>query len=113
MLGPSTTQLFRNFASTLTFQPGDEIIVSAIDHEANTIVAPSNNSAKMYGGADIAADMADIDKFAFWNDVQRCETLLGALSSNLEVCKEIMNTEVVAKLASELEKVAGVLSKIS
>lgn len=38
VLGPSTTQLFRNFASTLSFQPGDEIVVSAIDHEAN--IAP-------------------------------------------------------------------------
>lgn len=44
VLGASTTQLFRNFASTLSFQPGDEIIVSAIDHEAN--IAPWVDLAK-------------------------------------------------------------------
>lgn len=38
VLGPSTTQLFRNAAATLAFQPGDELVLSAIDHEAN--VAP-------------------------------------------------------------------------
>lgn len=44
VLGASTTQLFRNFASTLSFQKGDEIIVSAIDHEAN--IAPWVDIAK-------------------------------------------------------------------
>ncbi|KAG6362201.1 hypothetical protein INS49_010431 [Diaporthe citri] len=44
LLGASTTQLFRNFASTLTFQAGDEIVVSAIDHEAN--IAPWVDLAK-------------------------------------------------------------------
>lgn len=38
VLGPSTTQLFRNAAATLVFRPGDELVLSAIDHEAN--VAP-------------------------------------------------------------------------
>lgn len=36
--GASTTQLFRNLSWTLNFQPGDEIVVSWIDHEAN--IAP-------------------------------------------------------------------------
>lgn len=35
MYGASTTQLFRNVSQTLTFKAGDEIIVSALDHEAN------------------------------------------------------------------------------
>lgn len=38
VLGASTTQLFRNVAATLTFQPGDELVLSGIDHEAN--IAP-------------------------------------------------------------------------
>lgn len=38
VLGASTTQLFRNVSATLSFQPGDELVVSAIDHEAN--IAP-------------------------------------------------------------------------
>lgn len=38
VLGASTTQLLRNLSATLEFQPGDEIILSGIDHEAN--VAP-------------------------------------------------------------------------
>ncbi|KAF3769186.1 hypothetical protein M406DRAFT_92499 [Cryphonectria parasitica EP155] len=38
VLGSSTTQLFRNTSATLTFQPGDELILSGIDHEAN--IAP-------------------------------------------------------------------------
>jgi selenocysteine lyase/cysteine desulfurase len=33
--GSSTTQLFRNLSQTLTFQAGEEIIISALDHEAN------------------------------------------------------------------------------
>lgn len=36
--GPSTTQLFRNLSFALKFKPGDEIVISAIDHEAN--IAP-------------------------------------------------------------------------
>lgn len=35
MIGSSTTQLFRNLSSALTFTAGSEIIVSSIDHEAN------------------------------------------------------------------------------
>ncbi|KAK7744881.1 hypothetical protein SLS53_003114 [Cytospora paraplurivora] len=35
VLGASTTQLFRNLSATLKFQPGDQIILSGIDHEAN------------------------------------------------------------------------------
>lgn len=38
VIGSSTTQLFRNASHALTFSPGDEIVVSAIDHEAN--IAP-------------------------------------------------------------------------
>ncbi|KZZ99157.1 aminotransferase class-V [Moelleriella libera RCEF 2490] len=33
--GASATQLLRNLAQALSFQPGDEVIVSAVDHEAN------------------------------------------------------------------------------
>lgn len=36
--GASTTQLFRNLSYALRFKPGDEIVVSAVDHEAN--IAP-------------------------------------------------------------------------
>ncbi|WQF85042.1 Putative aminotransferase class V domain, pyridoxal phosphate-dependent transferase, major [Colletotrichum destructivum] len=35
VFGASTTQLFRNLSHTLSFDKGDEIIVSAVDHEAN------------------------------------------------------------------------------
>ena len=36
VIGPSTTQLFANLAQALTFPPNSEIILSGIDHEANT-----------------------------------------------------------------------------
>ncbi|KAK2065407.1 aminotransferase class-V [Colletotrichum caudatum] len=35
VFGASTTQLFRNLSHALTFDKGEEIIVSAVDHEAN------------------------------------------------------------------------------
>lgn len=35
VLGSSTTQLYRNLSYTLSFSPGDEVIISAVDHEAN------------------------------------------------------------------------------
>ena len=35
MVGPSTTQLFANLAQTLDFPPESEVIISALDHEAN------------------------------------------------------------------------------
>ena len=35
VLGPSTTQLFRNLSIALNFPPGSEIILSNLDHEAN------------------------------------------------------------------------------
>ncbi|KZL68964.1 aminotransferase class-v [Colletotrichum incanum] len=35
VFGASTTQLFRNLSHTFSFNKGDEIIVSAVDHEAN------------------------------------------------------------------------------
>lgn len=38
VFGASTTQLFRNLSWSLEFQPGDEILISALDHEAN--IAP-------------------------------------------------------------------------
>ncbi|KAL2142253.1 hypothetical protein VTI28DRAFT_1390 [Corynascus sepedonium] len=38
VLGPSTTQHFRNVSYALNFQEGDELVISAIDHEAN--IAP-------------------------------------------------------------------------
>jgi cysteine desulfurase family protein (TIGR01976 family) len=44
VLGPSTTQLLRNLASSLDLKSGDEIIVSAVDHEAN--IAPWVDLAK-------------------------------------------------------------------
>jgi cysteine desulfurase family protein (TIGR01976 family) len=35
VFGSSTTQLFRNLSYALKFNPGDELVVSWIDHEAN------------------------------------------------------------------------------
>lgn len=35
VLGSSTTQLFRNLSFTLNFNPGDEVVISTLDHEAN------------------------------------------------------------------------------
>lgn len=35
VLGPSTTQLFRNLSIALNIEPGSEIILSNLDHEAN------------------------------------------------------------------------------
>ncbi|KAF2834065.1 PLP-dependent transferase [Patellaria atrata CBS 101060] len=35
VLGSSTTQLFRNLAFAINFEPGDEIILSKLEHEAN------------------------------------------------------------------------------
>jgi selenocysteine lyase/cysteine desulfurase len=35
VIGSSTTQLFRNLSYTLSFAPGDEVVISAVDHEAN------------------------------------------------------------------------------
>ncbi|KAI0843005.1 PLP-dependent transferase [Hypoxylon sp. FL0890] len=42
--GPSATQLLRNLSFTFQFQEGDEIVVSAIDHEAN--IAPWKDLAE-------------------------------------------------------------------
>ncbi|OTB02107.1 hypothetical protein M426DRAFT_205555 [Hypoxylon sp. CI-4A] len=42
--GPSTTQLLRNLSFTFEFQEGDEIVVSAVDHEAN--IAPWKDLAE-------------------------------------------------------------------
>ncbi|KAK3337083.1 pyridoxal phosphate-dependent transferase [Cercophora scortea] len=44
VLGSSTTQLFRNVSYALDFDEGDELIVSALDHEAN--IAPWVDLAK-------------------------------------------------------------------
>ncbi|KAF2136101.1 uncharacterized protein K452DRAFT_292683 [Aplosporella prunicola CBS 121167] len=35
VIGPSTTQLFRNLSQAIKFSPGDELVVSKFDHEAN------------------------------------------------------------------------------
>jgi selenocysteine lyase/cysteine desulfurase len=35
VLGSSTTQLFRNLSFTFQFNEGDELVISALDHEAN------------------------------------------------------------------------------
>ncbi|KAK3694950.1 pyridoxal phosphate-dependent transferase [Podospora appendiculata] len=44
VLGSSTTQLFRNTSYALDFDEGDELVVSALDHEAN--IAPWVDLAK-------------------------------------------------------------------
>lgn len=44
MLGASTTQLFRNLSYSLEFPTGAEIVISAVDHEAN--IAPWVTLAK-------------------------------------------------------------------
>lgn len=36
VIGPSTTQLFRNLSISLDFKPGDELLLSKFNHEANT-----------------------------------------------------------------------------
>lgn len=35
VFGPSTTQMFRNLSVALKTEPGDELIISKLDHEAN------------------------------------------------------------------------------
>ncbi|KAM0391885.1 hypothetical protein ACHAQC_006685 [Fusarium culmorum] len=35
VIGPSTTQVFRNLAAALKLQPGDELILTNVDHESN------------------------------------------------------------------------------
>ncbi|KAI1501219.1 pyridoxal phosphate-dependent transferase [Biscogniauxia marginata] len=47
VLGSSTTQLLRNLSSALKLKQGDEIIVSAVDHEAN--IAPWVDLAEQRG----------------------------------------------------------------
>lgn len=47
VLGPSTTQLFRNAAAALRLEAGDELVLSAVDHEAN--VAPWVDLAERQG----------------------------------------------------------------
>lgn len=47
VLGSSTTQLLRNLSSALKLKSGDEIIVSAVDHEAN--IAPWVDLAEQRG----------------------------------------------------------------
>ncbi|POR36536.1 Uncharacterized protein TPAR_03246 [Tolypocladium paradoxum] len=47
VFGASTTQLLRNLSYALRFAPGDEIVVSAIDHEAN--IAPWVDLAERQG----------------------------------------------------------------
>jgi selenocysteine lyase/cysteine desulfurase len=36
VIGPSTTQLFRNLSISLDLKPGDEFLLSKLNHEANT-----------------------------------------------------------------------------
>lgn len=47
VLGSSTTQILRNLSTALKLKPGDEIIVSAVDHEAN--IAPWVDLAEQRG----------------------------------------------------------------
>lgn len=74
---------------------------------------PKTTQKTDYGGANLNSDMADVGEFAFWKDVRRCETLLGALSGNLEICKEKMDGAVVATMAEELERVVGAVKEES
>jgi selenocysteine lyase/cysteine desulfurase len=47
VLGSSTTQLFRNLSFSLRFKPGDEVIISQIDHETN--IDPWTDMAELQG----------------------------------------------------------------
>lgn len=53
MIGPSTTQLFSNLSLILNLPPSSELILSSIDHEANTspwvrLAALGNHTVKWW-----------------------------------------------------------------
>ena len=71
-MGPSTTQLFRNLSTALApkLQPGDELIISNLDHEANIaswvqIAEWKNLTLKWWTSSDMEnpiLDPADLKK---------------------------------------------------
>ncbi len=72
VLGPSTTQLLHNLSKSLvqTFNPGDEVIVTNCDHEAN--VGPWINMEK----AGIKVKFWKINPVTFQMDVNDLEKLM-------------------------------------
>lgn len=66
-LGASTTQLLHNLSTTLEFHPGDELILSKLNHEAN--VAPWARIAdrlglvvKWWGAKDPTNPVCELDE---------------------------------------------------
>ncbi|KAI9722450.1 MAG: hypothetical protein M1828_004817 [Chrysothrix sp. TS-e1954] len=63
VIGPSTTQLFRNLSVSLRphFPPGSEIVLSNVDHEANlapwvTLAEDLNLTIKWWKGEEVASE---------------------------------------------------------
>lgn len=96
VFGPSTTQLFTNLSLALQCAPGDELVVSEADHEAN--IAPWHRLAALRGltvvpwrvrESDAALHLDDLASLL--NDktqlvtVTHCSNLLGAIHPIREI----------------------------
>lgn len=67
VFGASTTQLLHNLSTTLDFQPGDELILSKLNHEANTAawVRAAQRfglTVKWWSTADATNPVCDLDE---------------------------------------------------
>src|SRR4051795_7967558 len=108
VLGPNMTTLTYRFAATLgaTWQPGDEVVVSRLDHDAN--VRPWVQAAT-HAGATVR--WADVDLPAGELPVERYEDLLGERTRLVAVtaASNVLGTRPDVAAISALAHAAGAL----
>jgi cysteine desulfurase family protein (TIGR01976 family) len=108
VLGPNMTTLTYRFAATLaaTWQPGDEVVVSRLDHDAN--VRPWVQAATRAGAT---VRWADVDLPAGELPVERYEDLLGERTRLVAVtaASNVLGTRPDVAAISALAHAAGAL----
>ena len=93
--------------------PGRAGVVSSQQHQSRGNDGGAQACCSPTTGREVEDSASGAVDFAFRNDIQRCETMLEVLRTNLRVCKQNGRTDAVAKMARELDRVMDALNEPS
>lgn len=106
-LGVSTTQLLHNLSTVLDFQPGDELIVSKLNHEANSapwdrITRRLGLTVKWWGASDPLNPICDPSEL---KQLMSEKTRLVACPHASNITGSITNVKGIAKVVHQAPRV--------
>lgn len=106
-LGISTTQLLHNLSTALKFEPGDELVLSKLNHEANTaawvrIAGRLGLQVKWWSASDTRNPDCDLDELV---QLLSERTRLVACPHASNITGTITNVKEIAKLVHQYPRV--------